>query len=86
MKNIEYSLLCTEKKRLYYFRKDVIAIDKWCTVLTDRNKCVQTCTTFGDKVTRFYLKMLLLLLFNGRGHGLKEKYIAISTGPRNVPI
>ena len=22
---------------------------KWCTVLADRNKCPETCKTFGDK-------------------------------------
>ena len=31
-------------------RNDTIAIDKWCTVLADRSKCIETCKKFGDKV------------------------------------
>jgi hypothetical protein len=42
LNNIEYNLLRTEKKKFCYFRKDVIAIGKRCTVLKYRNKCKMT--------------------------------------------
>ncbi len=33
-------------------RKDAVPIKKWCTVLADRTKCIETCKTFGDKMCK----------------------------------
>ena len=33
-------------------RNDTVPIKKWCTVLADRSKCVETCKTFGDKMCK----------------------------------